>query len=458
MAADATSRKQRGDRGTVRVRIAVAAVTVVGVTLVVTALAMVVLLHRTLIGDVREAATSRGEGIAELMETNEDEAILNGHPDEEFVQVLDTDGNVVDSSDNLGGEPAVVVLSGGESRQIDAVPFEHGMFLAVGVTGISNGQPVTIVVGRTLESVSEAVRDVTSLLIFGIPLLLVVVGFGAWWMVGRALAPVEAIRSEVETITAQQLHRRVPDPPGQDEIARLAATMNGMLARLELERARERQFVSDASHELRSPIASIRQHAEVAVAHPESTQLDELADVVLEEIAVLQRLVDDLMLLTRIDEGTLRLRHDPIDLDDLMLREAARVRGSRPDLQIDLAGVQATRTRGDAAALDRMIRNLADNAARHARREIALGVREDGGRAVLTVDDDGAGIAPADRARVFDRFVRLDEARDRDSGGTGLGLAIVREVAAAHGATVQISDAPLGGARFEVRLAVDGRR
>ncbi len=442
-------------RGTVRVRITMAAVTVVGVTLVVASVAMVVLLHRTLVGDVREAATIRGEGIAELMEVEKDEAVLNGHPDEEFVQILRADGSVADSSDNLHGEPAVVVLRGDESRQIDSVPFESNTFLAVGITGIRQGQPVTIVVGRSLEPVEEAVRDVSSLLVFGIPLLLVLVAFGAWWMVGRALAPVEAIRSEVETITAQQLHRRVPDPPGSDEIARLAATMNGMLARLELERARERQFVSDASHELRSPIASIRQYAEVAVAHPDASDLGELAEVVLEEIAVLQRLVDDMMLLTRIDEGTLRLHHEAVDLDDLLLREASRLRGARPDLEVDLTGVGAARTRGDAVALDRLVRNLTGNAARHARHAIALALREDDGHIVLTVDDDGAGIAPADRPRVFDRFVRLDEARDRDSGGTGLGLAIVREVAAAHDATIDISDAPLGGARFEIRFAGD---
>ena len=245
-------------RGTVRVRITFAAVTVVGVTLVVASVAMAMLLHRTLVGDVQEAATMRGEGIAEVMETDDDEPVLNGHPDEEFVQVLRADGSVVDSSDNVACEPAVVVLRGDESSQIDSVPFVSDTFLVVGVPGILGGQPVTIVVGSTLEPVEEAVRDVTGLLVFGIPLLLVLVGFGAWWMVGRALAPVEAIRSEVETITSQQLHRRVPDPSGSDEIARLAATMNGMLARLELERARERQFVSDASHELRSPIASIR--------------------------------------------------------------------------------------------------------------------------------------------------------------------------------------------------------
>jgi signal transduction histidine kinase len=213
--------------------------------------------------------------------------------------------------------------------------------------------------------------------------------------------------------------------------------------------------VSDASHELRSPIASIRQYAEVAVEHPEASDLGELAEVVLEEIVVLQRLVEDLMLLTRIDEGTLRLHYQAVDLDDILLREGARLRGARPDLNVDLTGVAAARTRGDAVALDRLVRNLTGNAARHARHAVALALREDGDHVVLTVDDDGAGIEPADRPRVFERFVRLDEARDRDSGGTGLGLAIAREVAAAHHAAIVVADAPLGGARFEVRFVAD---
>jgi signal transduction histidine kinase len=443
-------------RGTVRVRITVAAVVVVGVTLVAAGAAMLALLHQTLVNDVREAAAIRGEGIAEVVEAERDDAPLNGHPDEEFVQILDSAGAVIAASDNLRGDPPVAEIRGEGSVQLDAVPFAERSFLAVGVAGVDgHGRPLTIVVGRSLEPVSEALREVTVLLVFALPLLLVLVGFGAWWAVGRALAPVEAIRSEVEVISTQQLHRRVPDAPGSDEIARLARTMNTMLARLELEHARERQFVSDASHELRSPIASIRQHAEVAVTHPETTELDEFAAGVLDQISVLQGLVDDLMLLTRIDEGTLRLRREQLDLDDLVLREAARARATNPELRVDISHVGAGRTRGDATTLDRLIRNLSDNAARHARTTVAIGLTETDGRVVLTVEDDGEGIAPTERSRVFDRFVRLDEARDRDSGGSGLGLSIVREIATAHGGDVRVTDGELGGARFEVTLPAD---
>jgi signal transduction histidine kinase len=188
-----------------------------------------------------------------------------------------------------------------------------------------------------------------------------------------------------------------------------------------------------------------------ALSHPEQTSTEDLAEVVLAEDARLQRLVEDLLLLTRIDEGTLELRAEPVDLDDLMFEEAARLRSST-DLKIDVGAVSAGRVRGDHEHLGRLIRNLTENAARHARTTIALSLAERNGEVVLGVDDDGAGIDDAEREHIFDRFVRLDEARDRDSGGSGLGLAIVREVAAFHGGTVAIESSELGGTGFKVRL------
>jgi signal transduction histidine kinase len=272
-----------------------------------------------------------------------------------------------------------------------------------------------------------------------------------WTVVGRALAPVEAIRAEVDAISAAALHRRVPDPPADDEIGRLARTMNRMLARLERAQARQRRLVADASHELRSPVAAIRQHAEVALAHPGRTTTTELAGTVLAEDLRLQRLAEDLLLLTKADEHSLALRRRPVDLDDLVFEEAGRLRDATR-LRVDTAAVSAARVEGDAAALARVLRNLADNAARHAGGRLAFSVAERDGLAVLRVDDDGPGIPVADRERVFERFVRLDDARARDDGGSGLGLAIVAELVAAHGGTVAVAASPLGGARVEVAL------
>jgi signal transduction histidine kinase len=197
-------------------------------------------------------------------------------------------------------------------------------------------------------------------------------------------------------------------------------------------------------------VASIRQHAEVALAHPHDIVVDDLAGIVHRENLRVERLVDDLLLLARLDEGG----HDgeeQIDLDDLVLAEAARLRETTP-LTVDTTGVSAGRVLGRPAELERVVRNLADNAARYADRVVALAVRDSGAQTVLTVDDDGPGIAPADRDRVFDRFVRLDDARSRDGGGAGLGLAIVRAVVEAHGGVVSLAESPHGGARVELRF------
>lgn len=289
------------------------------------------------------------------------------------------------------------------------------------------------------------------LLASGIPLLLLITGTVTWRVVGRALAPVERMRAEVEAISSKELHRRVPDPPGNDEIARLAETMNRMLTRLEQGQTRQRRFISDASHELRSPVATIRQHAEVALSHPNVTRIDELAEVVLAEDLRLQRMVEDLLLLTKIDEGTLHLWRESVDLDDLLFAEAARLRATT-DVLVDTSEVSAGRVSGDRRQLDKLVRNLIDNAARHAHDKVALSLREHDGEVLLTVDDDGEGIPTFERERIFERFVRLEAARDRDSGGSGLGLAIVAEIAGAHGATIAVRDRPEGGTRLDVRF------
>jgi signal transduction histidine kinase len=265
-----------------------------------------------------------------------------------------------------------------------------------------------------------------------------------------ALAPVERIRREVDQITGQRLDRRVPEPPSRDEIHRLALTMNQMLERLEVSRDQQQQFVADASHELRSPLASIRQTAEVSRAHPGALPEGELAEAVLEESLRMQRLVEQLLLLTRADEGVAVRTPREVDLDDLALTEARRV--GRTGLRVDTSAVQAARVRGDETSLAQVVRNLVDNAARHASAGIAISVHEDGSTVELAVDDDGPGIPEDQRERVFERFVRLDEARARDAGGSGLGLAIVQQIVLAHAGTVAVSSSGLGGARFVVRL------
>lgn len=437
--------------GTVRVRTTVAAVVVVGVAMAVGAVVLVAVLRDTLTRGVRVAARLRAADVATVLESGTGPGGLAVDDVEDLlIQVLDENGEVVASSPNVEGLPPVARLRPGESAQV-AVPVEDEDFLAVATAADTPEGRLTVVVARTIETVVDSTRTVTGMLAGGLPVLLLVVGATTWKVVGRALAPVEAVRSEVDEISAAELHRRVPDPPGNDEIARLAATMNRMLDRLERAQTRQRRFVSDASHELRSPVASIRQHAEVALAHPDRTTTAELAGTVLAEDLRVQRLIDDLLLLAQADERILALHRRQVDLDDLVFDEARRLRETT-DLRVDTTGVSAGRVHGDAAGLRRVLRNLGDNAARHAHGCIAFRITERDGAVVLWVDDDGSGIPEAERERIFERFVRLDDARSRDAGGSGLGLAIVSELVAAHSGTVTIADSPLGGARIEVSL------
>lgn len=437
---------------TIRVRTTGAAVFAVGVTLVAASIAMVVQLEESVRGNVETSAVARAETVAHRLEAGEEPSSLTAlDEDEEYVQILADDGRVVAASANVSDTEPLVRLAPYETRTLDEVPFEDGAFLAVAEDAVDSSGLLTVVVGRSLEVVQETRGTVVGLLAVGVPLLLLVVGIVTWRVVGRALAPVDAIRAEVEAISSRELHRRVPQPTGKDEIARLASTMNGMLTRLEKARLRERRFVSDASHELRSPVAAIRQHAEVAQSYPDGTSTQELAEVVLEEDARLQRIVEDLLLLTRVDEGTLPLESSPVDVDDLLFDDVKRLRAST-GLRVDGSGVSAGRVVGDREQLERMIRNLTDNAARHASREVRLALREDDGHVVLEVDDDGPGVPEEMREAVFERFTRLDDARDRQNGGAGLGLSIVSEIARAHGGSVAVTDAPIGGARFTVTL------
>ncbi|WP_396599354.1 ATP-binding protein [Frigoribacterium sp. R86507] len=314
-----------------------------------------------------------------------------------------------------------------------------------------------VVAARSLDEASAASSASLVTLGVAIPVALLVLGVTTWLVVGRALRPVESMRREVDTVTAQSLSHRLPDPGGSDEIARLARTLNGMLDRLDSSATAQRRFVGDASHELKTPLATIRQHAEVALLHPGSIDGAALAGTVLGEEARLTALVQGLLVLARADEGALGVTRRPVDLDDLVVAESARLRGVAPSdgrgpLSVDATAVGPARVDGDEGLLGQVVHNLVANAARHADTRVAVALDERDGRAVLTVDDDGTGVAEADRERVFERFVRLDEARARDSGGSGLGLAIVREIVRVHGGSVSITTSPLGGARFVVDL------
>lgn len=421
------------------------ATTIVALALLVSGVSIVGLLRRTLTDNVRTDAFVRAEAVVDELDRGGSPDLEAG--DDSFVQVVDADGSVVLASVNLDENAPVAELQAGESTALSEVPFEDDRFMVVALE-TSDGS--IVLSGQALDGVDESIAALAALLLVGLPLLVAAIGWLIWLMVGRALRPMEAIRSEVDSISTDRLQRRVPVPPTDDEVARLAMTMNGMLERLEEGHERERRFVSDASHELRSPVASIRQHAEVALSHPETSSVHDLAENVLAEDLRLQRIVEDLLMLARMDEDGFTRERSQVDLDDLVLAEVGRLEAT--GVAIDASRVSAGRVSGDPRQLERLVVNLLDNAVRHAGDRVRVSLGESDGVVLFAVEDDGPGVPAAERDRVFERFVRLEGSRDRDSGGAGLGLAIVAEVASAHGGGAGVEGSGLGGARFEVRL------
>lgn len=315
------------------------------------------------------------------------------------------------------------------------------------VFGIREVDGIDLIVATPEAGVERSVERLRAGLWMAVPLAALATGGITWLLAGRALAPVATITDRTRRIRSGTLHERVPVPGGHDEVAELACEMNEMLDRIEREDVRRRQFVADASHELRSPIAAIRTQAEAAIGASDDADTIELATGVLAEAERMSALVDDLLSIARHDEA-LAPPGGVVDLDDVVLAEAARPRA----VPVDVSSVSAGRVRGRRDELTRVVTHLLDNAARHAAGTVAIALSTTDDTVTLTVDDDGPGVPVDDRERVFDRFVRLDEARRRDSGGAGLGLAVVASVVRAGGGRVGIDDSELGGARFVVTL------
>ncbi len=447
-------RTARAVLGSVRVRTTLAALAVVFVTLALAGTGLVWLLHLSLENGLVNTATTEAIDVGGVVAQGTIPTDLRVRPGY-AVQVVNDRGTVLASSADLAGRHAVSALRPptGTRARVTVGPDLAGddnPDLAVAYTVMTRHGPTTIYALASVEQAEDSVHDLAIVLLLSMPVLLVLSGVLAWLLAGRALRPVEAIRAEVAGVSAGDLDRRVPEPPFDDEIGRLARTMNEMLARLQSAQHRQRQFVSDASHELRSPIAALLAQVEVAGAHPELADWSAVSSAVAEEGSRLWRIVDDLLLLARSDEGHLAPGTDDIDLDDLVLAEAARLR-TAGKVAVDLGHVGAGRVVGDREQLRRVVRNLADNAERHARSLVTFELGTQDSWVCLVVADDGPGIPEDQRERVFERFARVDESRHRPAGGTGLGLAIVREIIAVHGGTVAVADRAIG-ARIEIHL------
>lgn len=296
----------------------------------------------------------------------------------------------------------------------------------------------------------DAVASVDRVLRPAVPAAVLLIMLGAYFGTRLALRPVERIRGRAAEIGERNLHERVPVPPTRDVVARLAVTLNETLDRLDKAADRQRGFIADAAHELRSPIASLRATLEVAGEHPDRADWTAVNAAAVEDTRRLQELADDLLLVARLDAGEEAAR-TRVDLAELVRRHVGRRFGDDgPRLAVE--AVESAAVLGDARQLDRLLRNLVDNAVRHAKLVVTVRVDAEDGQVLVHVDDDGAGIPVPARERVFERFIRLDEARSRDAGGVGLGLAIAHEIAVRHDGSLSIADSPEGGARLTLSL------
>jgi signal transduction histidine kinase len=430
----------------VRARTTVAACAVLVVSLTVSAVGLLWLLHHRLISNIDTALELRGDDVVLAIESGsriEDLPVISD--EDNFVQVIDSAGRVVSASASVRRASPIAPSSRIGPRTVRVPTLANASYRVF--VAVTNGEPTySVVTGTSLVDANGTTRSLAGALALGVPLLVALVTTATWVLVGRALRPVESIRAEVADIKdSTDLNRRVPEPATGDEVSRLARTMNEMLDRLQAAQDRQKQFMSDASHELRTPITTMRHQLDIAVNHPDRVDSNRLSGELLVETERMSRLVDDLLWLAHRDEGRSRPPATPVDLDDLVLTEAARLRSN--GRAVDTSAVSAGQVRGDPYELVRAIRNLVDNADRHATSGLAFGVQTSGGTVTVTIDDDGPGIAEADRERIFERFTRLDESRTGDRGGAGLGLAIVAQIVSNHGGSIDVGTAPLGGAR-----------
>ena len=334
-----------------------------------------------------------------------------------------------------------------EERKPDEVERER-MDLRVGSVLTADGTLV-VLAGAETEVIDETLSGLVQLFVLAVPILGLLVGGVTFFTAGRVLEPVGRIRTQAEGIGGETLGERVPVPESGDEIHDLAVTMNSMLDRLEAHERSLRQFSADASHELKSPIANVR--ALVDTTELNDPEWSQVRSRLTGETDRLRDLVDNLLFLAASSGGRRRRPPAPVDLDDLVFDEAELL-ASTSAVSVDLSGIEPVQVLGDRGDLQRLVRNLADNAARHASGRVRFTTSTSGSTVELRVADDGDGIAEEDRGRVFERFTRLDEARARDDGGSGLGLSIVRQIAEYHDGSITVGTADLGGAEFRVVL------
>jgi signal transduction histidine kinase len=367
-----------------------------------------------------------------------------------FAQTLTVDGRLVDQAPETDRPHPVLTREqlarvGSSGRYFEGDVRELGGDAQLLATPINvNGQQMFLVVGSSIDGYIRARERLEWVLIVASPLLVGLLAGAGWLLAGAALRPVRRMTEEADEISVNELSRRLPVPDSNDEIEHLARTINAMLGRIERAVANERMFIDDASHELRTPISILRGELELALARPDDTaEVTASLHSALDEAIRLGRLAEDLLALARVRAGELQLRQSPVDLAPVAERVAASLTLPGPAVEVVGSGTAWA----DPDRVHQILTNLLVNARRHARGRVQVTVTSDGATTELSVADDGPGFAPSMLPVSFERFVRPDPARGRETGGTGLGLAIVAALARAHGATITAgNDSPLGGA------------
>ncbi|MER5540643.1 sensor histidine kinase [Streptomyces mirabilis] len=456
-------------RGSLRLRLTLLAALAITVTVAIVTAVLAFTLVTSVRSNVTTTLNAYADSVGQSATAGRLPTRLPPSPGDATVwaQVVDSSGTVIASTANVAGQPALYTLPAGRTTPQPAPGSSSGRGdeRVIAQRYVTGTEPVVVYVGGSTQLLAYLNHDLQGHLLYVLPVVLLGAVGVSWLLIGRTLRPVERIRAEAAEITGSDLHRRIPEPGSDDEIGRLTRTLNLMLDRLEWSADRQRRFVADASHELRTPLAAVRTSMEVGLAHPDQAPWPELATRAVTETTRLQRLVEALLLLARSDDDTLLRHREQVNLATLT---QAAIDAAPARVPVALHAAENVRVTGDPDQLTRLIRNLLDNADRHAERTIAVTLTTDGpATAVLQVADDGPGIPPADRERVFDRFVRLETARTRHAGestGTGLGLSIARDIVTAHGGTIAVTstvqrhDGQVRGATFTVRLPVAGPR
>ena len=450
----------RRDQG-VRVRSTLVATIIVALALMTGGALMLYMLHRHQDRTMYESTGSRSYEIARQIDEggidNIAPRLLAPTTGVDIIQVVDTNGAVVFSSPDSDEDPIYPASPGWwKTERFDVeVPGRSGTYCGQ-VTGARwQGVDYTVITAVSKQPYLSGLRGTAAILAIEFPLIILLAGAAVYYFVGRALRPVTRITEQVEAITSSDLSRRVPVPTTDDEVTRLASTMNTMLERLEQSRDSQLQFVGDASHELRSPLTTLVGILDLADDTDSAVDVDTVRTILLPEALRMKAMVADLLLLARADERGIPLIIDEVDLDDIVGAEAQRLRSL--GLATVVAEVRPIRVIGDSAKLARALRNLTDNASHHANTTITLTMGEDhaAGTAIIEVSDDGPGIPVEARAKIFDRFYRHGNDRGRHSAGSGLGLPIAAEIARAHGGFIAVSDTPGGGATFTITIRTE---